>query len=25
MSGSFVAGGAHSERHFSPAGALGLD
>jgi len=24
MSGSFVAGGAHSERHFSPAGALGL-
>ncbi len=24
MSGSFIAGGAHSERHFSPAGALGL-
>ena len=23
MSGSFIAGGAHSERHFSPAGALG--
>ena len=25
MSGSFIAGGARSERHFSPAGALGLD
>jgi simple sugar transport system ATP-binding protein len=24
MSGSFVSAGAHSERHFSPAGALGL-
>jgi simple sugar transport system ATP-binding protein len=24
MSGSFIAGGAHSERNFSPAGALGL-
>jgi simple sugar transport system ATP-binding protein len=24
MSGSFISAGAHSERHFSPAGALGL-
>ncbi len=25
MSGAFIAGGARSERHFSPAGALGID